>query len=437
MQKAARELNEELARLAPDVLAVLSSKGKRMYFPKSGILAQAAEAKGAGINATIGIGLEDDGTPMRLPALFERLPLDPVETLPYVNSFGKPELRRKWREMIMNKNPSISSDISMPVVTHALTHGLSIAAQMFCDPGERIVLPDKFWGNYTLMFQEVLDVGLEVYNTFDEGGFDVRALEHALAQTGGKKTLLFNFPNNPTGYAPTTEEVNDIVGVIRHRAMMGDYLTVIIDDAYFGLTYEDNVSSESLFARLCDAHERVIAVKVDGATKEDYAWGLRVGFLTFGWKGGSPQAYEVLEDKVAGFVRGTVSNVAHPSQSLLLHLYDHPEYRAQKRQKFGMMKKRYEAMKRDVSRPEYREWFTPLPFNAGYMMSVELRDGLDAEQVRRTLLHERGVGVVANGNLIRIAYSCLPVDRIDMLLRELVDVCKHSLSVPVSSHASS
>jgi hypothetical protein len=33
---------------------------------------------------------------------------------------------------------------------------------------------------------------------------------------------------------------------------------------------------------LCDAHPNILAVKLDGPTKEDYVWGFRVGFLTFG-----------------------------------------------------------------------------------------------------------------------------------------------------------
>ena len=48
----------------------------------------------------------------------------------------------------------------------------------------------------------------------------------------------------------------------------------------FGLVYENGIFKESLFSKLADLHENVLAVKVDGATKEDYAWGFRVGFIT-------------------------------------------------------------------------------------------------------------------------------------------------------------
>ena len=57
-------------------------------------------------------------------------------------------------------------------------------------------------------------------------------------------------------------------------------LVVLLDDAYFGLFYEDSIK-ESLFGLLADTHPNILPVKIDGATKENYVWGLRVGFITY------------------------------------------------------------------------------------------------------------------------------------------------------------
>ncbi|MCP4717575.1 MAG: hypothetical protein GY868_20835, partial [Deltaproteobacteria bacterium] len=62
----AASLNETIASANPNVLPMLSTKGKNIFFPHKGILGQSAEAKNKKINATIGIALENDGTPMRL-----------------------------------------------------------------------------------------------------------------------------------------------------------------------------------------------------------------------------------------------------------------------------------------------------------------------------------------------------------------------------------
>ena len=91
-------------------------------------------------------------------------------------------------------------------------------------------------------------------------------------------------PNNPTGYSITAEEADKIVAALCEAADDGRNLIVVTDDAYFGLFYEDDVLRESLFSRLAGCHERIMAVKVDGPTKEEYVWGLRTGMLTFGAK---------------------------------------------------------------------------------------------------------------------------------------------------------
>ncbi len=92
------------------------------------------------------------------------------------------------------------------------------------------------------------------------------------------------------------------------------------DDAYFGLFYGAELAQESLFARLANLHERILAIKVDGPTKEEFVWGLRTGMLTFGTRAASSNdaLYQALEKKVAGAIRSAVSNCSHPSQSVLV-----------------------------------------------------------------------------------------------------------------------
>ena len=50
------------------------------------------------------------------------------------------------------KNPSLKCEISMPVVTAALTHGLSLVHSLFVEYGDTLILPDMVWGNYKKVF---------------------------------------------------------------------------------------------------------------------------------------------------------------------------------------------------------------------------------------------------------------------------------------------
>lgn len=92
--------------------------------------------------------------------------------------------------------------------------------------------------------------------------------------------MILNFPNNPTGYTPGLKEGDEIVAAVKEAAEAGINVVVVTDDAYFGLFFEDSLK-ESLFGKLADLHPRVLAVKVDGATKEEFVWGFRVGFITY------------------------------------------------------------------------------------------------------------------------------------------------------------
>src|SRR5688572_30253761 len=103
----AAKLNESLQAANPAVLAMLSEKGKAIFFPKQGILAQSAEAAGKEINATIGIALEDEGGPVALPSLAKGLNLAPGDVFPYAPSPGRADIRKLWKEMLVKKNPGL------------------------------------------------------------------------------------------------------------------------------------------------------------------------------------------------------------------------------------------------------------------------------------------------------------------------------------------
>lgn len=420
----AEELNENIKKSNPQILDMLSDKGKAIFFPKKGILAQSAEAKGKKINATIGMAIEDDGTPMRLNSIAKKIDLNPKDVFPYAPSFGKSELRKVWQEMIRKKNLSLGDKtISLPVVTNALTHGLSILGYMFVNPGDKIILADKFWGNYKLIFKNAYNGELDGFNTFKEGGFDIEALRAKLAEKGDKKILLLNFPNNPTGYTPTKGEAEEIVSVVRESAESGKIILVICDDAYFGLVYEDEVYEESLFSRLADLHENVLAVKADGATKEDYVWGFRVGFITYASKGISDESCKALEDKTSGAVRGNISNAAHISQSLVLNAFKSDNYWDEKKEKYEVLKSRYEKVKEVLKDEKYKEYFSALPYNSGYFMCVEL-DELDGEEARKRLLERYDTGVIAVKNILRVAFSSVGADLIPELFENIFNACK-------------
>ncbi len=253
---------------------------------------------------------------------------------------------------------------------------------------------------------------------------DVASLSAALLADGDKKVLLLNFPNNPTGYSPRVDEMQALVAAIKNAAEKGKKIAVICDDAYFGLVYEDGVDRQSPFAYLADLHENVLAVKVDGPTKEDYVWGFRVGFITYAVKGGDAELYEALENKTAGAVRGNISNASNLSQSLLVQAFESPTYAAEKKAKLDIMQARYNAVRSTLSDPKYAPYFKALPYNSGYFMCIKPTDGIDAEKVRMLLIEKYSIGTININGLIRIAFSAVAEKDIRPMFDGILAACK-------------
>lgn len=412
--------NSDIKTGAPQIYEMLSERGKAIYFPFKGILGQTAEAKAAKINATIGTAFENDGSPLTLECM-EALVNIPSDSFLYAPSFGLPKLREEWGKLLAIKNPGLAGKtFSLPVVTAALTHALSIAGYMFLDPGDEVIIPDLYWDNYELVFSEACGSTFSFYNTFVDGGFDVAAFGRALRSgKTGKKFVLLNFPNNPTGYTPTEAEAKTLAEEIRKAAEAGNKVVVVLDDAYFGLVYEEGIAKESLFGLLVDLHPNVLGVKLDGATKEDYVWGFRVGFITFGFKGATAAQLKALENKAAGAVRGTISNAPCVSQSMLLKAYTSAEYPAQKRQKYEILAERVAKIRETLrAHPEYAQSFEVMPFNSGYFMCVK-PIGVDCEELRKELIANYGTGVIVLVGLIRLAFSAVPTSLIESLFANL------------------
>jgi aspartate/methionine/tyrosine aminotransferase len=423
MNPLASELNQIIEQCNPHILEMLSPVGKSLFFPK-GILSQSAEAKEKAhrINATIGIAKESGHTMCFDSILSAISDIPAAESLTYAPSYGIPDLRKAWQKELLVKNPSLGSHpISLPVVTCGVTHGISILADLWVDSGDVVILPDMMWGNYNMILSVRKGARLSHYSLFnDRGGFNLEAFEQkvrAEAADNSKIVVLLNFPQNPTGYSISEDEAQSITEILTRVAEEGTRVIAATDDAYFGLFYEPQTFKESLFACLSGRHPNLLAVKLDGGTKEHFIWGLRVGFITYGAAGDGDPAplYEALEKKTAGGVRGNISNASHLSQRILLNSMASGANAAEKAEKFEILKARAEKVKAVLADSKYEGAWKPYPFNSGYFMCLQLKT-VTAEALRVHLLDRYGVGLIALGEHdLRVAFSCIDKDQVEEL----------------------
>ncbi|MDA3940590.1 MAG: aminotransferase class I/II-fold pyridoxal phosphate-dependent enzyme [Spirochaetia bacterium] len=428
MNSLAGELNSIIEGSIVDDL--LSDFGRRFFFPK-GIVAQSAEAKkkATRFNATVGMATSK-GKPMFLNSVRDQVAeLSVSDVFPYAPTPGVLELRNIWREEMEAKNPSLKGkETSVPLVTSGLTHGLSVLGDMFLNNGDTIVFPNMFWGNYRLIFEGRNQADIVTFPFFSkDGGMNISAFEKALADAPGDKVaFVLNFPNNPTGYTPSADDGDKIIEMLLKLATGGKKILAIMDDAYFGLFYEKESLKESLFGRMADLHENILAVKVDGVTKENFAWGFRIGFLTYASKNLSTEALGAITTKTSGAIRASISNSNKMAQSLVLKSFASDTYQKEKDAGFDILKERYLMVRNLVESFDLDSPLKALPFNSGYFMTFLYKG--DSEKLRVHLLEEYGIGTISiQGKYLRIAYSSVELENLEELYTLIDKAAKEAL----------
>lgn len=417
------ELNEQIRDVAPEIYALLSELGRRTYLPK-GILSQSTEAnvKAGRFNATRAVALKDKEI-MHLTVAKQFVPeLFPESIYGYPPILGNPELRQIWQTHLCTENPLLAdATLSLPIVTSGMTHGFSLLSELFVDTGDTLILPDKIWGNYRLIFQTKAGSNIQTYPFFNsERRFNINGFRETLSKHKDSKLLiLLNFPHNPTGYAITSNEAEQIKDVIVECANTGCHILVMVDDAYAGFWYDAEVMHESLFGMLVERHPNIVPVKIDGAAKEEYAWGLRVGFLTFALP---DRVMQPIEGKLSGLIRANTSGASQISQTLILETMKAPSYAEQKQRNFEILKARALKVKQVTTDALYANLWEVYPSHAGYFTCLCLKSA-NAESVRQTLLDEHGIGTIAlSENELRIAFSCLEESDIEDVFQAIAQV---------------
>ena len=405
-------------------MSFFSKLGENIILPQD-VLIQSKEtaAVTGAINATIGIATINKKA-MSLPSINKVLAeLNNSDYLPYSPTPGLPKMRELWKEKILADNPSINKDfLSLPMVTTGITQGIDIAANLFSQKGDALLLPNLFWQNYAQIYTIKLGNTIYKYNQFDENNeFSIKNFKKVLYSIKEDKiSLILNFPNNPTGYTPSDAELDSLVEVINIFAKENTNKQIIIvsDDAYFGLFFEENHKTPTLSAtyKLAE-NENCLIVKLDGITKEFYSWGLRVGFITYYTK--NDELRKILLEKTQGYLRSTTSSPSNLSQQIAVRLLENKQSLEEKAINDKIIEERYNELKQAISKENLNSLVTVLPFNSGYFFTIKLPSNVNAHEFRLKFLNEYKYGVYSmDYEHIRIAFSCLDKELIPELINK-------------------
>jgi len=431
----------------------LSELGKRIYLPQGVFFWAGRAKKEAEIMGTLGsaFGYEKDfiegGTSEWVPCYLEDIKnytkLNINEIVPYPKISGLEGLKTIWKNWIIEKsliNKTIEKErlnrlenyISTPVITSGLTNGIFICCSLLLNSGDYIISPNKRWGNYDNIIEKLLGAKIKSFEFFIKSKFNVQGLKDAIYEVSKiqeKIVLILGFPNNPTGYIPKKEELEEIINVLRlAQKDISKPIIVLVDDAYEPYIYSNNVINRSIFYDLHDLEEDIIPIKIDGITKEFLMYGGRIGFVTIGLKPSWVNSEEELDilkteinNKLSGIIRTTISNSNHFYQSLIINLFKDvgADGLIQKRDKVkALLKARYEKINAELRKIKNSD-ISVDPNAGGFFVFVNLNPKkFRANDFADHLLKKYKVGVIPiekpndNINGIRIAYCSIDLTQI-------------------------
>lgn len=183
VNRPAEQLNESIKSGNPHVYDMLSTLGKEIHFPKEGILSQSAEAVSHAKSTTRRSALRPKAA-FRCIWTSSKASCPPISRRTFIRTrrLWQTGARTAWLAKMKEENPSLEGkSLSSPIVTNALTHGLSIVADLFVDEGDAVIFPDKNWENYELTFGIRRHAEIVNYPLFtDEMTFNSQGLREAL-----------------------------------------------------------------------------------------------------------------------------------------------------------------------------------------------------------------------------------------------------------------
>ncbi|OWZ16575.1 Aspartate aminotransferase [Phytophthora megakarya] len=148
-----------------------------------------------------------------------------------------------------------------------------------CRPGDKVILPSPYWGNYEGIITQVKAGLVRLRNTLEEDYLiNPVELEKTLTANPETKILILCNPSNPAGTLHSPEHLERIAAVIRKPQFQ--HVVVISDEIYEQLIYQDEGVPERVctnFAMIPGMYERTILI--NGFSKAYAMTGLRIGYM--------------------------------------------------------------------------------------------------------------------------------------------------------------
>lgn len=154
------------------------------------------------------------------------------------------------------------------IVTTGVSEGFDIAIRAVVNPGDEVIVVDPCFVSYK---SEVLMAGGKPVSLPCDAKDQFKVTPDALMEkiTPNSKTLIINFPNNPTGGVMGRDDLKAIADIIIDHDLL-----LISDEVYSELTYEGSHVSAASIDGLWDR-----TITLNGFSKAYAMTGWRLGYL--------------------------------------------------------------------------------------------------------------------------------------------------------------
>ncbi|MFX1493224.1 MAG: pyridoxal phosphate-dependent aminotransferase [Promethearchaeota archaeon] len=259
--------------------------------PKSKIRELFDLAAGRSDVISLGIGQPDFKTPD--PAIRGNIEALKNKITYYAPTRGVPELLQLIENKMGRMNKINCNWKENIMITNGGSQALTLAFASIFNPGDELILSSPNFISYFYLgvFFRVKVIEIERNNDFSPN------IEKIISSITPKtKAILINSPNNPTGYALSSQELNQIVEIINDND-----LYLITDEVYENYVYDGykHISPASLDGMF----ERTITT--NAMSKLFSATGFRLGYVV---------AKKEIIDLMEKFHQYTIAGTNHPAQ---------------------------------------------------------------------------------------------------------------------------
>ena len=359
-------------------------------------------------NATIGVVLDEEGKLAVLPTM-EKVyrSLDMRELMAYAPIEGIQEYLEMATDLVFadNKPEGYIGAIATAGGTGAIHHAIA----NYAERNETVLTSDWFWGNYNIICNET-GKNLSTFKLFDdEQKFNITdfksRVDNLLAVQNSLLIILNTPAHNPTGFALTEEDWDNVLDIVKPYAKQGKKISILVDIAYIDFGGEKN-ATRKFMTKFGGLSENILTMFSFSMSKSYTMYGQRTGALI-----AVSSSKEVIEEfKNVGKYsnRATWSNINRGAQALLVKFGQDKsvfaEYEKERIALYEMVQKRADVFVKEAKACGLNF----LPYKGGFFIAVPAAN----PQAICNKLQEELVFAVPLKLGIRIAACSVSLDKI-------------------------